>query len=135
MWQTREIFCANRMIAFFFFHFLATGLLCGAIMSDHWEEIGWDKEDLMHANVNLTWYLDGQVAMLKSSVNHRVIKNSSFLVPMHGGIWIMCVTLSGTSCYNFKTVRCNHFFTYKWLSPLSFWYVLKNNNKYSLRSF
>ncbi|XP_011254744.1 uncharacterized protein LOC105250386 isoform X1 [Camponotus floridanus] len=77
--------------------FAATGLLCGAIMSDHWEEIGWDKEDLMHANVNLTWYLNDQVAMLKSSVNHRtnrVIKTSSFLVPMHGGIWIMCVTLS-----------------------------------------
>ncbi|KMQ93602.1 hypothetical protein RF55_6290 [Lasius niger] len=79
--------------------FAATGLLCGAIMSDHWEEIGWDKENLIHANVNLTWYLDGQVAMLKSSVNHRtnrITKSSSFLVPMHGGIWIMCVTLSAT---------------------------------------
>ncbi|XP_029157249.1 uncharacterized protein LOC114929756 [Nylanderia fulva] len=77
--------------------FAATGLLCGAIMSDHWEEIGWDKEILIHTNVNLTWYLDGQVAMLKSSVYHRtnrITKSSSFLVPMHGGIWIMCVTLS-----------------------------------------
>jgi len=65
-------------------------------MSDHWEEIDWDKKDLIHANVNLTWY--GQVARLESSVNqrnkHRVVK-SSFLVPMHGGIWIMCVSLSG----------------------------------------
>ncbi|XP_011331133.2 uncharacterized protein LOC105275747 isoform X3 [Ooceraea biroi] len=79
--------------------FAATGLLCGAIMSDHWEEISWDKEDLIHANVSLTWYLDGQVAKLESSVDHRpnhrrVASSSSFLVPMHGGIWIMCVSLS-----------------------------------------
>lgn len=104
----------------FFLHFSATGLLCGAIMSDHWEEIGWDKENLIH--VNLTWYLDGQVAMLKSSVNHRtnrITKSSSFLVPMHGGIWIMCVTLSGTSCYNSKIICCNQFFlfTNNFLSP------------------
>jgi len=83
---------------------LATGLLCGAIMSDHWEEISWDKKDLILANISLTWYLDGQVAKLQSSVNHRtdhrtdhrVATSSSFLVPMHGGIWIMCVSLSGT---------------------------------------
>ncbi|KAH0944599.1 hypothetical protein HN011_005642 [Eciton burchellii] len=67
-------------------------------MSDHWEEISWDKKDLIRANVSLTWYLDGQVAKLQSSVNHRtdhrVAMSSSFLVPMHGGIWIMCVSLS-----------------------------------------
>lgn len=89
--------------------FSATGLLCGAIMSDHWEEIGWDKEDLVQANVNLTWYLNGQVARLQSSINHRskhrAAKSSSFLVPMHGGIWIMCVSLSGTSCRGFDNVQ------------------------------
>lgn len=82
-------------------------------MSDHWEEIGWDKEDLIrtssHTNVSLTWYLDGQVAMIESSVNHhranhRVAKSSSFLVPMHGGIWIMCVSLSGTSYGGFYNI-------------------------------
>lgn len=111
--NTKNLLRQSNDCIHFFFHFLATGLLCGAIMSDHWEEIGWDKEDLMHANVNLTWYLDGQVAMLKSSVNHRtnrVIKSSSFLVPMHGGIWIMCVTLSGTSCYNSETMHYNQLF-------------------------
>ncbi|XP_011641659.1 uncharacterized protein LOC105430040 isoform X1 [Pogonomyrmex barbatus] len=92
---------ASRLIFLFVtlvLTFAATGLLCGAIMSDHWEEISWDKEDLAHANVNLTWYLNGQVAKLESSVNHRnrhrVAKRPSFLVPMHGGIWIMCVSLS-----------------------------------------
>ncbi|KAL6446177.1 hypothetical protein ACFW04_001073 [Cataglyphis niger] len=99
--------------------FAATGLLCGAIMSDHWEEISWDKEGLSHANVNLTWYLDGQVAMLKSSDNHRtnrVTKSSSFLVPMHGGIWIMCVTLSEEeiqllSQVGFPQERCINYLT------------------------
>lgn len=66
-------------------------------MSDHWEEIIWDKEVLIHENITLSWYLGGQVAMLNSTVNHEihVSKNSSFLVPMHGGIWIICVSLSG----------------------------------------
>ncbi|XP_024884388.1 uncharacterized protein LOC112462702 [Temnothorax curvispinosus] len=87
----------------------ATGLLCSAIMSDHWEEISWDKEDLTRANVNLTWYLNGQVARLESSVNHRnkhrVAKSSSFLVPTHGGIWIMCVSLSGIRDRSFYNVK------------------------------
>lgn len=99
----------------------ATGLLCGAIMSDHWEEISWDKEDLIHANVNLTWYLNGQVARLQSSINyrnkHRLAKSSSsFLVPMHGGIWIMCISLSEEelqllSQLDFPQKRCVNYLT------------------------
>ncbi|XP_076233950.1 uncharacterized protein LOC143178903 [Calliopsis andreniformis] len=75
----------------------ATGLLCGAIMSDHWEEVSWDKEALTHANVTLKWYLDGQVAMLQhtsSHRNHHSSRRPTFLVPMYGGIWIMCVSLT-----------------------------------------
>lgn len=98
---------SNSNNCVFLCHFSATGLLCAAIMSDHWEEIYWDKKDLIHVNVNLTWYLNDQVARLESSVNHRnkhrVAKSSSFLVSMHGGIWIMCVSLSGT--YNFYNVK------------------------------
>lgn len=63
-------------------------------MSDHWEEVGWDKEALTHANVTLTWYLDGQVAMVEPTSGHRN-HHSTFLVPMYGGIWIMCVSLTG----------------------------------------
>ncbi|XP_043494843.1 uncharacterized protein LOC122519462 isoform X5 [Polistes fuscatus] len=77
--------------------FAATGLLCGAIMTDHWEEVGWNKEALINVNVSLTWYLDGQVAMLEAPAahrNHHHGRRGSFLVPMHGGIWTMCVSLS-----------------------------------------
>ena len=66
-------------------------------MSDHWEEVGWDKEALTRTNVTLTWYLDGQVAMLGSASahrNHHSGRRPTFLVPMYGGIWIMCVSLT-----------------------------------------
>ena len=84
-------------------------------MSDHWEEVSWDKDTLSHAKVNITWLVDGKVARLEgldnfhSQVNsiHRstvvattkkqvIIKKprAAFLVPMHGGIWNMCVSLT-----------------------------------------
>lgn len=71
-------------------------------MTDHWEEVGWDKEALTHANVSLTW-LDDQVAMLETPTahrNHHRGRRGSFLVPMHGGIWTMCVSLSGERIFS-----------------------------------
>lgn len=76
----------------------ATGMLCGSIMTDHWEEVTWNRLSLeMLASKNssskLQWLLDGTVA--------RVTKNDesdvalAFLVPMHGGIWTLCVSLTG----------------------------------------
>lgn len=67
-------------------------------MSDHWEEVGWDKEELSKANVSPTWYLDGQVAMLEpvmDPANRYMNARPIFLAPMHGGIWTMCITLTG----------------------------------------
>ncbi|KAK0161777.1 hypothetical protein PV327_008192 [Microctonus hyperodae] len=76
----------------------ATALLCAAIMSDHWEEVTWDREMLNKANISPTWYLDGRVAMLVNpSADHtQRFSNSrlTFLIPMHGGIWTMCVSLT-----------------------------------------
>ncbi|KAJ8970236.1 hypothetical protein NQ317_017596 [Molorchus minor] len=55
----------------------ATGMLCGAIMTDHWEE----------------WLLDKTVAKVcTDDIRERTI---AFLVPMHGGIWTLCVSLTG----------------------------------------
>ncbi|XP_043673982.1 uncharacterized protein LOC122631869 isoform X1 [Vespula pensylvanica] len=98
--------------------FAATGLLCGAIMTDHWEEVGWDKEALTHANVSLTW-LDDQVAMLETPTahrNHHRGRRGSFLVPMHGGIWTMCVSLSDDEIQllgqvGFPQERCINYLT------------------------
>lgn len=79
----------------------ATGMLCGSIMTDHWEEVTWNRlllENLANNNssTRLQWLLDGTVA--------RVTKTedvdsgaTAFLVPMHGGIWTLCVSLSGIS--------------------------------------
>ncbi|XP_015109098.1 uncharacterized protein LOC107035943 [Diachasma alloeum] len=99
--------------------FSATCLLCSAIMSDHWEEVGWDKEDLNKANVSPTWYLDGQVAMLEPMLDHTnryTTGRPTFLVPMHGGIWTMCVSLSDEdirllSQVGFPQERCINYLT------------------------
>ncbi|CAG9862443.1 unnamed protein product [Phyllotreta striolata] len=72
----------------------ATGMLCAAIMTDHWEEVTWDKQSLeMLANstIRLEWLLDTTVARVATSDKDRTI---AFLVPMHGGIWTLCVSLT-----------------------------------------
>lgn len=51
-----------------------TALLCGAIMSDHWEYVTWDKtilEILTHnTNFSLEWQLNGKVAAV--TVNSKL---------------------------------------------------------------
>lgn len=99
----------------------ATGLLCLAVMTDHWEIIRWDRSILDHLTNNtahiLYWHLDDKVARLPisrnalslfgfrtkielkfivyglSSEGHGVSENV-FLVPMHGGIWTLCIDLT-----------------------------------------
>lgn len=74
----------------------ATGMLCAAIMTDHWEEVTWDRLTLDHVannSVRLRWLLDGMVARI--STNDEKDKIIAFLVPMHGGIWTLCLTLTG----------------------------------------
>lgn len=73
----------------------ATGMLCGSIMTDHWEEVTWDRtmlETLTNGTIRLKWLVDGTVAMVTKNDDDRAL---AFLVPMHGGIWTLCVSLSG----------------------------------------
>jgi hypothetical protein len=74
----------------------ATGMLCAAIMTDHWEEVTWDRtalEQLANSSVKLRFLLDGIVARV--STNDERDKITAFFVPMHGGIWTLCVSLTG----------------------------------------
>lgn len=74
----------------------ATGMLCGAIMTDHWEEVTWDKDEVLELTnntVRVQWLLDGKIA--KVSGNDERGRVLSFLVPMHGGIWTLCLSLTG----------------------------------------
>ncbi|KAH8295305.1 hypothetical protein KR018_009924 [Drosophila ironensis] len=77
----------------------ATAMLCAAIMTDHWEHVSWDRNSLNrysnHSGLRLEWLLDDQVAMLKPEkrADHRYRRDSVFLVPMHGGIWTLCIDL------------------------------------------
>lgn len=110
------------------FSSVATAMLCGAIMTDHWEHVTWDRGKLDDVAVRqrnssaklkwvLEWLLDGQVGRIvytneeglrkirnrKESVDGDVTTGSGlennevavFLLPMHGGIWTLCVSLSG----------------------------------------
>ncbi|XP_037025799.1 uncharacterized protein LOC119067125 [Bradysia coprophila] len=74
-----------------------TALLCGAIMSDHWENVTWDKtilEKLTHNNTTnaLEWQLNGRVAIVTVQQGGR--RDNLFLVPMHGGIWTLCIDIT-----------------------------------------
>lgn len=66
---------ATRPVIYLFVTLLVTtgttALLCGAIMSDHWEQVTWDRtalERLTHNTSNsLQWQLDGRVAAVTVS--------------------------------------------------------------------
>ncbi|CRL02409.1 CLUMA_CG015192, isoform A [Clunio marinus] len=77
----------------------ATAMLCAAIMTDHWENVVWDKEaltkivnqtDSSKVTNQLELLLEGKAARLPFKGNDR---GGVFLVPMHGGIWTLCINL------------------------------------------
>lgn len=73
----------------------ATGMLCAAIMTDHWEEVTWDREQLpflANNSLSLQWLLDGAVIKINDGNDGASL---AFLVPMHGGIWTLCYSLTG----------------------------------------
>uniref|UniRef100_A0A1B6DGP9 Uncharacterized protein n=1 Tax=Clastoptera arizonana TaxID=38151 RepID=A0A1B6DGP9_9HEMI len=102
----------------------ATAMLCAAVMTDHWEYVSWDQSKVEHiartSKKNLTahrhivveWYLDGYVTRIAVRDRSRrrrptiadvnavddpmmgVDVASVFLVPMNGGIWTLCVSLT-----------------------------------------
>jgi hypothetical protein len=104
---------------------VATSMLCVAIMTDHWEQVTWDRRKLDDIAVRqkngtqvkwvLEWLLDGQVCRIvytndeglrkvpdrkdpvtsEDSSGHGHDEVAVFLIPMHGGIWTLCVTLTG----------------------------------------
>lgn len=65
--------CATRPVAFMFITLMmtlsATAMLCAAVMTDHWENIRWDR-NAIEAKINnstfdkLYWYFNGRVAKI-----------------------------------------------------------------------
>lgn len=80
----------------------ATGMLCAAIMTDHWEEVTWDRQQLeilANSTLSMQWLLDGIVVKISANNDDNTI---AFLVPLHGGIWTLCLSLTGESiCLHF----------------------------------
>ncbi|XP_026729292.1 uncharacterized protein LOC113494953 [Trichoplusia ni] len=73
----------------------STAMLCAAIMTEHWEHVVWDHAALAAlanaSNTALQWLLDEKVAKIEDTSNRK--GGGTFLVPMNGGIWTMCVSL------------------------------------------
>ncbi|XP_050683557.1 uncharacterized protein LOC126978621 [Leptidea sinapis] len=73
----------------------STAMLCAALMTEHWEHVTWEKSALTTlanaSNTALQWLLDEKVVHIED-VNNKKSKGT-FLVPMNGGIWTMCLSL------------------------------------------
>ncbi|XP_075973801.1 uncharacterized protein LOC142975044 [Anticarsia gemmatalis] len=73
----------------------STAMLCAAIMTEHWEQVVWEHAALAAlanaSNTALQWLLDEKVVKIEDSSNRK--GGGTFLVPMNGGIWTMCVAL------------------------------------------
>ncbi|XP_041978672.1 uncharacterized protein LOC121732770 isoform X1 [Aricia agestis] len=72
----------------------STAMLCAAIMTEHWEHVSWERSALTAlanaSNTAIHWLLDDKVAKVEDG-NRK--GGGTFLVPMNGGIWTMCVSL------------------------------------------
>ncbi|XP_070509249.1 uncharacterized protein [Chironomus tepperi] len=101
----------------------ATSMLCAAFLTDHWENIMWDSAliDIINRTDSQTFsnkyefLLDEKVVRLplKSNPDYGGV----FFVPMHGGIWSLCINLKDIEikqlrpkgfpnvnlCYNYLT--------------------------------
>ncbi|KPI93080.1 PREDICTED: uncharacterized protein LOC106118897 [Papilio xuthus] len=73
----------------------STAMLCAAMMTEHWEHVAWERAALAAlantSNTVLHWLLDDKVAKVEGANNRK--GGGTFLVPMNGGIWTMCVSL------------------------------------------
>ncbi|XP_045772222.1 uncharacterized protein LOC123872120 isoform X3 [Maniola jurtina] len=73
----------------------STAMLCAAIMTEHWEHVSWERAALAAlanaSNMALNWMLDEKVVKIEDTNSKK--GGGTFLVPMNGGIWTMCVSL------------------------------------------
>ncbi|CAB0001149.1 unnamed protein product [Nesidiocoris tenuis] len=84
---------------------IASFSLSSSMMTDHWETIVWDPQEvdkLVSANftelgLEAKKYLDDRVTSVtvRKGTGLKVTDVARvFLVPMHGGIWTLCVSLT-----------------------------------------
>jgi hypothetical protein len=94
-------------------------------MTDHWERVTWNRgklDDIAARQKNtsqvkhqwlLQWLLDGQVGRIVYT-NEQGLRSEEeqdevalFLTPMHGGIWTLCVSLTGKLAVHALGSRCS----------------------------
>ncbi|CAH0391460.1 unnamed protein product [Bemisia tabaci] len=106
----------------------STSMLSLAIMTHHWEHVRWDAGlvDLVAENrsasglqVSVERYIDGLVTKVSArGLHHRRpllhlrhagdTTASVFLVPMNGGIWTLCISLTEEQLRLLETVGFSH---------------------------
>lgn len=76
----------------------ATALNCFSLLTNYWEYITWNSPALtkisLEQNVGIESYFDNLITrvFVTNSKNSTV---SIYLLPMHGGIWTICISLKG----------------------------------------
>lgn len=76
----------------------ATALNCFSLLTNYWEYITWNSPAIMkissEQNMGIESYFDNIITkvFVTNSKNSTV---SIFLLPMHGGIWTICISLKG----------------------------------------
>ncbi|XP_039290892.1 uncharacterized protein LOC111054535 isoform X2 [Nilaparvata lugens] len=121
----------------------ATGMLWAAIITDHWESLTWNHTRIdeiarasqarnlsQHRVVIVDSYLDRcvtRVAVRDLSLGRKPhdqqeplgeVIAAVFLVPMHGGIWTLCVSLTEEQIRLLSTVGFNQRECLNYLPPL-----------------
>lgn len=91
----------------------ATGLNCFSLLTNHWEYITWNSQALkkisLEQNMGLESYFDNLITrvFVTNSKNSTV---GIYLLPMHGGIWTVCISLRGKpSIYQVINAIINEF--------------------------
>ncbi|XP_043225454.1 uncharacterized protein LOC122390979 isoform X2 [Amphibalanus amphitrite] len=100
----------------------ATLLLTYAELTDNWEIIRFDRAsvqrtvDGLNGTHSLEWILDDQVGVVTID-GEQPDNKTVFLVPMNGGIWTLCVSLSESQRRTLREEGFHHPMCTNYLSP------------------
>ncbi len=82
----------------------ATGTNCVSLLTDYWEYITWNTRQVRDIGFKLRASMKYREVSTEPLLNDMIMKisvydknatASVYLVPMHGGIWTLCVSLNG----------------------------------------
>ncbi|CAM1310606.1 Uncharacterised protein g5465 [Pycnogonum litorale] len=70
-------------------------LIIVSMLTDHWEYVDFDhrkvRETVLRLNYSIEWIEYESIAKIGTGPN----RNKTFLVPLYGGVWHVCMDISG----------------------------------------